>query len=296
MAIEAKNFNVLTPKDWSDYELVDSGNEQRLERFGNYFLARPEKQALWQPTLPQSEWNVVHAVLQKAPGRRGEWKFTKDVPKKWPLSYDDLNFWIQITHFGHIGVFPEQAAHWEWIIGQVSNSRRQLQVLNLFGYTGIATLAAARSGARITHVDASKPTITWAADNQKLSHLENRPIRWIIDDAIKFVKREEKRGVKYDAIIADPPKFGRGPKGEIWRFEDSFVALMQECKGVLSPNPQFVVVNAYDIPISAITLGNVLTETMQQYGGLTECGELALRESASQKLLSTSVYSRWSKK
>lgn len=296
MVVEAKNFNVLIPKDWTSYDLVDSGNEQRLERFGEHYLVRPEKQALWQPTLSESEWSVMHAILQKAPGRRGEWKFTKDIPDKWTLSYGDLNFWVKITKFGSIGVFPEQAAHWEWITKQVGNSNRQLHILNLFGYTGITTIAAAGSGARITHVDASRPTIAWAKDNQRLSRLENRPIRWIVDDAIKFVKREERRGVKYDAIIADPPKFGRGPKGEVWRFEDSFVTLVQACKELLSPNPQFIVVTAYDIPFSSITLGNVLSEMMQQHGGLTECGELALRENSSNRLLSTSIYSRWSKK
>lgn len=213
MTVEAKNFNVLTSRDWTDYELVDSGNEQRLERFGKYYLVRPEKQALWQLTLSEPEWSMVHAILQKAPGRRGEWKFIKDIPNKWTLSYGDLNFWVKVTKFGHIGVFPEQAAQWEWVTEQVRNSHRQLRILNLFGYTGITTLVAARSGASITHVDASKPTITWATENQKLSHLEDRPVRWIIDDAIKFVKREESRGIEYDAIVADPPKFGRWAQG-----------------------------------------------------------------------------------
>jgi len=296
MNLEAKDFRILTPKEWTDYELIDSGNERKLERFGKYYLVRPEKQALWQPALPDSEWKVAHAVLQKAPGRRGEWKFIKDIPKNWSISYGDLSFLVKITQFGHLGVFPEQAVHWEWIAKQVKDADRQLQVLNLFGYTGIASLAAASSGARVTHVDASKPAIAWAAENQRFSHLEDRPIRWIIDDAIKFVKREGRRGVKYDAVIADPPKFGHGPKGELWRFEESLITLLQACKQILSPNLQFVVVTTYDVPISSITLGNIVSDMMKQYGGIIECGELALKESSSNRLLSTSIYSRWSQK
>jgi 23S rRNA (cytosine1962-C5)-methyltransferase len=286
-------MNVLT-STWPEYELLDSGNEQKLERFGKYVLVRPENQAIWRPSYVNREWERADAVLEKAPNRRGEWKYNKKLPKNWIMPYKDINFSIQITPFGHIGVFPEQSEHWSWIAYQIDKAKRPISVLNLFGYTGGSTLAAAAAGAQVTHVDASKPAVSWASENVKLSGLEKKPIRWIVDDAFKFVEREARRGTKYDAIIMDPPKFGRGPGGEVWQFEKSFIELLKSCRKVLSPNPVFTIMTVYAVPFSSLSIGNVMEDFMTGHNGKIDSGELTLRETSGKRLLSTSVYSRWS--
>jgi 23S rRNA (cytosine1962-C5)-methyltransferase len=215
------------------------------------------------------------------------------MPARWAIEYKHLRFWVQTTASRHLGVFPEQSSHWDWITEQVRAAGRPLQVLNLFGYTGIASLAASQAGAEVTHLDASKKAIVWGKENQALSNLGNRPIRWIVDDAMKFVQRESRRGAKYDGILLDPPKFGRGPKGEVWEFYKVLPGLLTACRQIMSPNPQFVVLTAYAVKASALTLYYAMQEMMSGLRGFTSAGEIVLPETSAGRLLSTAVYGRW---
>jgi 23S rRNA (cytosine1962-C5)-methyltransferase len=301
----------LDSPNWTDYELLDSGDGQKLERFGPYTFARPEVQALWSKALPEERWQVAHASF-KPTGEEsgGHWEFRKKVAEKWEMGYDltpppmgeepgvrGLRFWAQTTPGRHLGVFPECAANWDWmgeaIKQKMKNEKLQVNILNLFGYTGLATLAAAAVGARVTHVDASKKSVTWARENQALSGLEESPIRWIVDDALKFIQREARRGVKYGGVILDPPKFGRGPKGEVWEIYKSLPVLLQTCRAVLSDQPLFVVLTVYAVKVSALHVGQALDEMLKGLGGNLEAGELVTREKSAGRLLSQAVYARW---
>lgn len=286
-------IQTFTPNSWPDYEFLDSGNGRKLERFGKYIISRPENQALWKTSLPEPEWKNAYAIFEKKGDKHGEWK-KKGKEFAWPVSYKHLKFWVKLTPFGHTGVFPEQSSQWDWIQEQVNTFQKQLKILSLFTYTGISTLAAASAGASVTHVDASGPAITWARENAKLSGLESKPIRWIVEDSLKFVEREARRGNQYDAIIMDPPKFGRGAHKEVWKFGESIGRLLDACKKILSPQPQFILITAYAIPISSITLHNLLSQTMKRYAGIYEYGELAL-EDKHKKLISTALIARWNK-
>ena len=283
---------ILTPHNWTDYELLDSGNGQKLERFGKYTLVRPDPQIIWKPTLPQSEWNKADAIFIRTKEDRGNWKFNTQLPEKWLCNYQNISFWVKLSPFKHTRVFPEQSIHWDFVTEKLQKTTGEKKVLNLFGYTGIASLVAAAAGAHVTHIDASYPTIGWARENQKASGLEEKPIRWILDDCFKFVQREIKRGVKYDGIIMDPPSFGHGPDGEMWKFNESFPRLLSACKQILSDDPLFIIINAYAISTSAITLENMLKDL--NLGGTIESGELALEEKSG-RLLSTGIFARWSK-
>jgi 23S rRNA (cytosine1962-C5)-methyltransferase len=285
-------MNVLSTKGFSDYELIDTGNGQRLERFGKYILVRPDPQIIWKPQKDDGVWQKADAVYVQQ-GSKGSWENKGKIPEKWLLKYKDLSFYCKLTPFKHTGVFPEQSLHWDFIQDKLNSFNGQANILNLFGYTGIASLAAAASGAKVTHVDASKPSISWARENQESSGLSEKPIRWILDDALKFVGREVKRGVKYDGIIMDPPIYGHGPEGETWDFNESFPKLMQLCRNVLSENPLFVIVNAYAISSSSIMLLNVLKDYLSDLGGSFEYGELALQEKDSERSLSTGIFARW---
>lgn len=291
-----EQIQTMIAENWKDYELIDSGNGSKLERFGNYYLVRPENQALWKPSLPTEKWNIAHAVLEKAPGRSGQWQFKKELEDKWEIGYGNIIFWVKITPFGHIGVFPEQAPAWDWIREKTAESKTPLNILNLFGYTGGATMAATSAGSHVTHVDASKPAVTWASENLKLSGMEEKPVRWIVDDAIKFVKREIKREVRYDGIIMDPPKFGRGPSGEVWQFEESFVELMELTSQIISASPKFIFITCYAVPVSSITVANMLKDMMKDFEGTVEHGELTLKETSTNRLLPHAIFSRWSSK
>jgi 23S rRNA (cytosine1962-C5)-methyltransferase len=284
------------PPDWNDYELLDSGNGEKLERFGPYLLIRPEAEAIWKPSLPEVNWQKANAVFLPGKGEEvGAWKLNSKIPERWQMSFQGLRFWVQLSSSRHIGVFPEQSSQWEWIIQKVKQSTQSLKILNLFGYSGIATLAAASAGAQVTHVDASQKAIYWARENQTLSGLQNSPTRWIVDDVLKFVRRETRRGNLYDGIILDPPKFGRGPKGEIWEFYKLLPILLESCSQVLSKNPQFIILTAYAVKASAITLFEVMNEMMSKFNGTTRAGELALKEKSGGRLLSRAIYSVWSK-
>ena len=288
-------LHLLSSPDWVDYALLDSGDGMRLERFGAYSFVRPEHQAVWRPALPQKEWDQAHAFFQPTGEESGgRWVYRKPVERAWQMRYKKLSFWARTNPSRHLGVFPEQAAHWDWIARQVAAAQRPLNVLNLFGYTGVATLAAAQAGARVTHVDASKKTIAQARENQVLSGLDERPIRWIVDDALKFVKREARRNAHYDGLILDPPKFGRGPKGEVWDFFKALPALLQECRPLLEPKPAFLVLTAYAIRASALSVYYAVEEMMAGWQGTLEAGELVNVERSRERVLSMAIYARWS--
>ncbi|NNJ09447.1 class I SAM-dependent rRNA methyltransferase [Chloroflexales bacterium ZM16-3] len=288
-------LNLLAPPPWNDYELIDSGNGAKLERFGQYTLVRPETQAIWSPNLSEREWQLADAIFEKVRGEDGAgvWQQRRQIPEQWLMHDHNLAFWARLTPFRHTGVFPEHSAHWAWMRRQLA-SRRQPRVLVLFGYTGLSSLEAARLGAQVVHVDASKPSLRWAQENQQASGLADRPVRWLIDDAMKFVAREIRRGRRYDLILMDPPIFGRGPDGEVWRLTEQLPGLVRECVGLLSENPLGMLISAYATNISALTLQNVLNAAMAHYQGTTSAGELVLRESASGRLLPAAIYACWS--
>jgi 23S rRNA (cytosine1962-C5)-methyltransferase len=287
-----QNPEILIAEGWRDYALLDSGDGWKLERVGPYTFARPEPQALWRPAKPVDEWNEDARFSPAAAedDDRGRWRFNKQVPESWPIAFDDIKLHARCTPFRHLGFFPEQSAHWRWAnqyLGPGAN------VLNLFGYTGAASLYAARSGAKVTHVDASKKSIGQARENQALSGMTDAPIRWIADDALAFVKREARRGNKYDGIILDPPKHGRGPNGEVWQIEKDFPALLEAVKDILSPpgqRPAFVIATLYAVRLSFVALERALAQTFE--GGEIESGEMTIPEKSG-RLLPTAIYARW---
>jgi 23S rRNA (cytosine1962-C5)-methyltransferase len=288
-------IELLSTRHWKDYELLDSGNSLKLERFGPYRFVRPEHQAVWKPALPNKEWEDVDAVFQPTKDESGgKWQYKRQIEPQWEMHYKDLSFMARISNSRHLGVFPEQATHWDWIREQVSAHPKPVNVLNLFGYTGLASLAAVKAGANVTHLDASKKTILFAKENQQLSGLSDKPIRWIIDDAVKFVMRESRRGVHYEGIILDPPKFGRGPKGEVWEFFNVLPYLLQEIIPVLASRPLFLIITAYAIRASALSLHFSIQEMMSKFNGSLSSGELVLDEKSAGRILSMAITSRWS--
>jgi Predicted SAM-dependent methyltransferases len=290
-------FELTAAQKWTDYALLDSGDGAKLEQFGPHRLIRPEPEAVWQPALPAAEWSKAEASYKPSPEENGgHWEYFRKLPERWKMSYNGLTFWVQTSASRHLGVFPEQSCQWDWADKVIKASHSQPKVLNLFGYTGIASLAAARSGALVTHLDASRKVVTWANENQTLSGLANLPIRWIIDDALKFVQREARRGSKYQGIILDPPKFGRGPKGEVWEFYKLIPGLLQACQQILDPNPLFVQLTAYAVKASAATMYYAVDEITHGFGGQTTCGEIGLREKSANRFLSTAIFARWTKK
>lgn len=283
-------MKVLQTKGWEDYELLDSGNGLRLERFGNYIISKPDPQAIWKPSLPEAEWEKADAKYQN-----NNWVKSESFPDKWKIRYKNLNFYAKLTPFKHTGIFPEQSINWDFIEEKISlrqsQDKNQPNILNLFAYTGIASLIAAYNNAKVTHVDASRPSTSWARENQELSNLSDRPIRYILDDAIAFTNREIRRGNKYDGIIMDPPVYGHGPNNEVWDFNKSFPLLLKNCSKLLSQNPLFVISNAYAISSSSIMLKNLFEDYFPK--GNLEYGELVL-EQQNGRLLSTGIVSRLS--
>lgn len=285
----------ITTSSWKDYQLVDSGSSLKLERFGPYLFVRPEAQAVWQQAFPPTQWEKADAVFRTSGEENGgHWVMKTQLPERWPMEYGRLKCWVQPAASRHLGVFPEQAEGWDWLKQQIEAARRPLKVLNLFGYTGMASLAAASAGAQVTHVDASRKAITSARENQALSGLSEAPIRWIVDDALKFTRREANRGSQYDGMILDPPKFGRGPKGEVWEFFELLPDLLTACRNILSPRPIFILLTAYAVKSSALTLYGAVTEMMRDVRGECAAGELVTRESSAGRLISNSIYARWS--
>jgi len=294
-------FTLLESTRWRDYALLDSGDGLKLERFGKYVFVRPESQAMWKRSL-DVEWMHADAIfVPTGEESGGHWDIKKKMDEQWVMSYPlphstkGLTFKVQTTPGRHLGVFPEVAAHWDWFSKLIEQSNREVNVLNLFGYTGLASLAAASAGAKVTHVDASKKSVSWARENQALSKLEEKPTRWIVDDASKFVQRESRRGVKYDGIILDPPKFGRGPKGEVWEVYKSLPSLLEACRACLSSHPLFVVTTIYAVRASAIHVAQAMDDMLKGFGGKIGMGELVTREQSAGRLLSQAVYARWEK-
>ena len=287
---------ILETKPTADYALIDSGNGRKLERYGSYLIERPEGQAIWQPAFASSEWAKADAIFTGNTEEEGmgRWQFPKKpLAETWPLKHDGMPFLGRFTSFRHVGVFPEQAAHWAHIQDLIQTENRPVRVLNLFGYTGIATLLAARAGADVTHVDASKKAVGWARENQAMAGLADKPIRWIVEDAMKFVLREGRRGNSYDIILLDPPQFGRGPNGEVWQLFEHLPAMADACRAIVSASPIAVILTAYSIRASFFAIHELMRDTFTGLGGRIDSGELIIREKVAGRALSTSLFSRW---
>jgi len=274
---------------WIDYELLDCSCGERLERWGRYILVRPDPQVIWKTPKDCHDWKSPDANYERATSGGGQWS-ANDLPEKWQINYGELAFNVNLMNFKHTGLFPEQAVNWEYITEKIRSAGRSLSILNLFAYTGGATLAAASAGAAVCHVDAARGMVTRARDNAEASGLADKPIRWIVDDCAKFVEREIRRGRRYDALIMDPPSYGRGPSGEIWKLEDSLYDFVKLCSGVLSDDPLFVLINSYTTGLSPSTLTYI---TKSQLGGNAESGELGLPVKSSGLLLPCGASCRW---
>ncbi|WP_337186644.1 class I SAM-dependent methyltransferase [Phenylobacterium sp.] len=286
---------VMRTVGWSDYALLDSGGGRKLERYGPHRVVRPEPQCLWTPRLPESAWSSADAIFDPSDEEdAGRWRFRDKPREAWPLAWGDVRFQGRFTAFRHLAFFPEQAANWAWLDGKVRAAGGQPRVLNLFGYTGVASLAMAAAGAAVTHVDASKKAVAWARENAELSGLSDRPVRWIVEDAKKYVQREVRRGSTYEGIILDPPKYGRGPDGQVWRLFEDLPELAHLCGQLLSENAKFLVLNAYAERISGAALAGLLAEVLAARGGRIEWGELALEEERGDRAIGMSFYARWS--
>lgn len=279
-----------------DYALLDSGHGRKLEQYGPYRIVRPEGQALWQPALEAREWDRVDAIFTGDTSEEGigRWRFPGEpLGETWPMAHDGIPYLGRFTSFRHVGVFPEQAPHWAHMDRLIRGADRPVRVLNLFGYTGLASLVAARAGAAVTHVDASKKAIGWARENQQVAQMMDKPIRWICEDAVKFVEREARRGNGYDIILLDPPAYGRGPKGEVWQLFEQLAAMIEACRTILTPKPLAVVLTAYSIRASFFSIHTLMRERFAGMGGTIESGELLIREKSASRVLSTSLFSRW---
>ncbi len=280
-----------------EYTLLDSGNEQKLERVGDYTLVRPSPQAIWPPRLPKAEWNKADAVYNRTSDGSGFWDWQRKVKRDFDVLYNNISFNIRLTNFGHLGLFPEQADNWNWL-RKVTRKRlvrtgyRNLHVLNLFAYTGGSTLACSQAGAHVVHVDAAKGVVDWARKNAKTCRLDERPIRWLVDDALKFVQREERRKHSYQGIIFDPPSFGRGPKGEVFKIENDLVPLLEACKAILAKDALFVLYSCHTPGFTPLTLENQLADMVTRRAGQMESGEMTVTEPEGRQLPS-GTYVRW---
>ena len=285
---------VMRTTAWPDYALIDSGDGRKLERYGRFRVVRPEPQCLWRPNLPPAEWDNADAVFDPSDDdEAGNWRFKGAPIAPFPLGWGDVRFHGQFTNFRHLAFFPEQAANWAWLRERVKASGDGCKVLNLFGYTGVASLVCAAAGAAVTHVDASKRAIGWARDNAALAGMADRPIRWICEDARKYVQREVRRGTRYDGIILDPPKYGRGPNNEVWRLFEDLPEMTRLCAELLSDGAAFILLNAYAARISGVALGHLLAAEMATRGGRIDWGELALQEEATDRQIGLSFFARW---
>lgn len=280
---------------WADYALVDSGDGRKLERFGTVSVVRPEAQCLWRPTLSKDAWESADAVFEASDEEEaGRWRFTRTVPPAWPMAWGRISFLARTTAFRHLGVFPEQAANWAWLAERLASCGSEFKLLNLFGYTGVASLVAASRGASVTHVDASKKAVAWGRENASQSGLAQAPIRWICEDARKWVDRECRRGARYNAIVLDPPKHGRGPAGEVWRLYADLPALIAGCAALLDGPAPFLLVNAYAERLSSLALAGLVSQVLAGRSGAIEHGELALVEEGGARGLGLSTFARWS--
>lgn len=278
---------------WRDYELLDCGGGEKLERWGKYTLVRPDPQAIWKTERSHRGWQKPDARYARSATGGGAWE-TKHIPERWTVDYSSLTFNIKPMNFKHTGIFPEQAVNWDFAAGQIKRAGRPVRVLNLFAYTGAATIACAAAGAEVCHVDAAKGMVAWARENAKSSGLEDAPIRWIIDDCAKFVEREIRRGRKYDAVIMDPPSYGRGPSGEVWKLEENLWPFVELVSGVLSANPLFFLINSYTTGLAPSVLTYILDSLLpKRHGGHTESAELGLPVTESGLVLPCGATGRW---
>ena len=280
--------------EWKDYKILDMADGQKLEKWGNIILSRPDPQIIWKEKSFPKKWKEANATYHRSKTGGGSWEYHKKLPEQWQIKYKDLTFNIKPMNFKHTGLFPEQAVNWDWMISKIKNSNREIKVLNLFAYTGGATVACASAGASVCHVDSSKGMVTWAKENITSSGLADKPVRYIIDDVVKFVNREIRRENKYDAIIMDPPSYGRGANGEVWQFENNLYDLVDLCTKVLSDNPLFFLINSYTTGISSKVLENILNLTIsKKFKGKTSSGEIGLPMENSKLVLPCGIYGRW---
>jgi 23S rRNA (cytosine1962-C5)-methyltransferase len=286
---------LMRTEAWSDYALIDSGDGRKLERYGPYRIVRPEPQCFWKPRLSPAEWDRADAVFDPTDeDEAGRWRLRDGPADAWPMAWGDVRYWGRFTAFRHLAVFPEQAANWAWLDERLRAGPPGQRVLNLFGYTGVASLVCAAAGAHVTHVDASKRAVGWARDNTALSEMADRPVRWICEDARRYVQREVRRGARYDGIILDPPKYGRGPTGEIWRLFEDLPELAALCAELLSETASFLLLNAYAARISGASLAHLLGQALEDRGGRIDWGELALQEEGGGRQIGLSFFARWS--
>ncbi len=281
-------------KHWKDYEVLDTGNKEKLERWNKIILRRPDPVCIW-PIEDPSNWKKADAIYHRSKKGGGHWETKHPIKEYWTIGYRDLRFKISPTGFKHTGLFPEQAANWDYMMDAIEKSgRKDIKILNLFAYTGGATMACSKAGAaEVVHVDAAKGMVQWAKDNMRLSHLEDHKIRFIVDDCLKFVKREQRRGHVYDGIIMDPPSYGRGPKQELWKLEDSLYELLDECQKLLSPNALFMIVNCYTTGFSCQTLQQTLEHALKNHPGQIETGENLLPVTNNNSVLPCGIFGRW---
>ena len=283
---------MILSTDWKDYEILDMANGEKLERWGNIYLIRPDPQIIWKDKAKPELWKKANAHYHRSKSGGGEWEYIKRGPESWQIKYKDLTFNLKPMGFKHTGLFPEQAVNWDFMINKIKNAGREIKVLNLFAYTGGATVACSYAGASVCHVDSSKGMTAWAKENVQSSGLADRPVRFIIDDVIKFVQREIRRGNKYDAIVMDPPSYGRGANGEVWNIEESLYKLVELCTQVLSDKPLFFLINSYTTGLSPTILSNILSLTIKKKGKIS-CGEIGLPMKDSNLILPCGIYGRW---
>ena len=281
-------------KNWEDYKIIDMADGQKLEKWGEIILSRPDPQIVWKNKSHPEEWKKTNAIYSRSKTGGGSWEYKKKIPSDWQIKYKDLTFNIKTMGFKHTGLFPEQAVNWDWMRNKIKNAKREIKVLNLFAYTGGATVACLAAGASVCHVDSSKGMVTWAKENVTSSGLAEKKVRYIVDDVVKFVNREIRRGNKYDAIIMDPPSYGRGANGEVWQFENNIYDLVELCTKVLSDNLLFFLINSYTTGISSTVLANILNLTVsKKYKGKVESGEIGLPMENSSLVLPAGIYGRW---
>ena len=281
-------------KNWEDYKIIDMADGQKLEKWGDVILSRPDPQIVWKNKSYPEEWKKANAIYSRSKTGGGSWEYKKKIPSAWQIKYKDLTFNIKPMGFKHTGLFPEQAVNWDWMRDKIKNAKREIKVLNLFAYTGGATVACLSAGASVCHVDSSKGMVTWAKENVTSSGLAEKKVRYIVDDVVKFVNREIRRGNKYDAIIMDPPSYGRGANGEVWQFENNIYDLVELCTKVLSDKPLFFLINSYTTGISSSVLANILNLTIsKRYKGKVESGEIGLPMEKSSLVLPAGIYGRW---
>ena len=279
-------------KNWKDYEILDMANGEKLERWGNIYLIRPDPQIIWKEKTFPEKWKKANAKYIRSSTGGGAWNYQNKLPESWQIHYKDLKFLVKPMGFKHTGLFPEQAVNWDWMIEKIQSAGRPIKVLNLFAYTGGASVACSYAGASVCHVDSSKGMVTWAKENVATSGLADRKVRYIVDDVVKFVSREIRRGNTYDAIIMDPPSYGRGTNGEVWKFEDNLPDLISLCSRVLSEKPLFFLINSYTTGISSMVLENLLRLNIKK-GGIFSHGEIGLPMTDSKLILPCGIYARW---